>query len=485
MFKKLFFIKNVQALKKEASVKRHTFARSLSTLNLMTIGIGAVVGAGIFVITGQVAAEFTGPAIMISFLIAGGISLFAGLCYAEFATIIPISGSAYSYAYATIGEFPAWILGWGLMVQYLLLACTVSVGWSSYFSNLLLDFGYQLPAAFASSPFLHDAQNGWHFSGSIVNLPAVLIIAFMGILISTGIKAVVGFNNIMVILKLVVIALFVVCGAFFVDLKNLTPFIPANTGIFGEYGLSGILRGAGVLFLAFTGFDALSTVAQETKNPQRDMPRGMIGTITVSTFVYLLFSFIMVGLVYYKFLGVADPIAVAINVLGEKFIWIRFFIKGAVLAGLTSVTMVMLLGLTRIFYTMSHDGLLPKKIGRMNDKTHVPVFASVLVTIVGMVISGLFPVGILGQLVSMATLMSFSIVCIGILVLHYKHPHLKRPFSVPFKPWLPLIGAIACISQMFFLPRVTWMQFGSWLVIGCIVYFTYGIKHSHVRRENP
>jgi basic amino acid/polyamine antiporter, APA family len=481
MFKKLFIKKSVKSLIKDADQKRNSLSRSLSSLNLITIGIGAVIGAGLFVITGQVAAEYTGPGVIFSFLIAGGISLFAGLCYAEFAALIPVSGSAYSYAYATIGEFPAWILGWGLTLQYLLAACAVSVGWSSYCISLLKDLGVQMPAFLAGAPFSYDVLTGWHATGSFINLPAFLVVGLMGFLLSRGIKAAARVNTILVILKLAVVALFIICGIGFVKFENVSPLIPANTGVFGEMGFSGILRGAGILFFAFLGFDSLSTLSQETKNPQKDMPRGMIGSIGICTIIYLIFSFVLVGLVNYKQLGVADPIAVAVNTLGPKFIWLRFFIKGAILAGLTSVIMVMLLSQTRIFYTMAHDGLLPKKLSTIKDETHVPLFTTILITAIGMGIAGLFPVGVLGPLVSMATLMGFSIVCFGILVLHYTQPKVPRPFSVPFKPWIPLIGAITCLTQMIILPGVTWMQFIAWLFIGCLIYFAYGIKRSHVR----
>lgn len=481
MRKGLCIKKSMHALQAEAAQKQHTFTRSLSAFNLMTIGIGAIIGTGLFVLTGQVAADYAGPGIIFSFLIAGGISVFAALCYAEFAALIPISGSAYSYAYFTLGEFPAWVIGWGMTMQYLLSACTVSVGWSSYFTSLLGDFGIHIPTLFASPPLVHDAVAGWHFSGSIINLPAMLIIAIMGVIIGTGIKAAASFNNVMVILKLAVVILFIACGIGYINLDHLTPFIPENTGVFGEYGWSGIFRGAGLLFFAFIGFDALSTLTQEAKNPQRDMPRGMLGSLGLCTLVYLFFAVVLLGLVSYKFLGVADPIAVAVNVLGPSFLWLRLFVKLAILAGFTSVIMVMLMGQTRIFYTMAHDGLLPKALGKINDVTHVPVFTTVLVTIVGMIVGGLFPVGILGFLVSMATLMAFTIVCFAVLLLHYKQPHLHRPFATPLKPWIPLIGTIACVMQMALFPGVTWIQFLTWLLLGCVVYFGYSIKKSKLR----
>ncbi|MBS0627573.1 MAG: amino acid permease, partial [Verrucomicrobia bacterium] len=395
MSRKIFIRKSIQSLVDEAAQKRHTFSRSLGALNLTAIGIGAIIGTGLFVLTGQVAAEYAGPGVLISFLIAGMISVFAALCYAEFAALIPIAGSAYSYAYVTMGEFIAWILGWGMTMQYLLSACTVSVAWSGYFNSLLSDFGLAIPTMFASAPFAYHAELGWSVTGSLINFPAMCIIAVMGLLISTGIKAAASFNNIMVVLKLSVVVLFIICGIGYIKSDNLVPLIPENTGIFGQFGWSGVLRGAGILFFAFIGFDALSTLTQETKNPQKDMPRGMLGSLSICTFVYLIFAVVLLGLVAYTQLGVADPIALAVNVLGPKFIWLRLFVKVAILAGFTSVIMVMLLGQSRIFYTMAHDGLLPKKLCKIKDATHVPLFTTILITIIGVAIAGLFPVGVL------------------------------------------------------------------------------------------
>ncbi|MBM3197768.1 MAG: amino acid permease [Chlamydiae bacterium] len=482
MRKSLFIKKSMHSLQSEAAQKQHTFTRTLGALNLTTIGIGAIIGAGLFVLTGQVAAEYAGPGILFSFLIAGMISVFAALCYAEFAALIPISGSAYSYAYFTMGEFPAWVIGWGMTLQYLLSACTVSVGWSSYFTSLLGDFGLHIPTWLSTPPLIHDAQSGWHFSGALLNLPAMCIVAIMGCVIATGIKAAASFNNVMVFLKLAVVVLFIACGVGYINLDNLSPFIPENTGVFGQYGWSGILRGAGLLFFAFIGFDALSTLTQEAKNPQKDMPRGMLGSLGLCTLVYLLFAVVLLGLVSYKFLGVADPIAVAVNVLGPSFLWLRLFVKVAILAGFTSVIMVMMMGQSRIFYTMAHDGLLPKVLGRINDATHVPVLTTALVTLVGVVVAGLFPVGVIGSLVAMATLMAFSFVCFAVLLLHYKQPHLHRPFRTPGMPWVPLIGTIVCLAQMALFPLITWVQLITWLLIGCVVYFTYGIRRSKLRK---
>jgi APA family basic amino acid/polyamine antiporter len=477
----LFIKKTVRSLEQEAAQKKHTLQRSLGALNLTTIGIGAIIGAGLFVLTGTAAAEYAGPGIIFSFIIGGIISVFAALCYAEFASLIPISGSAYSYAYVAMGEFVAWIIGWGLTLQYLLSSCTVSVGWSSYFTSLLKDFGLCLPEKISMAPLEYDLHTGWHMSGSLINLPAMVIVALMGVLISVGTKAAAGFNNVMVAIKLAVVILFIGCGIGFVNWENFSPLIPENTGVFGEFGWSGIFRGAGVVFFAFIGFDALSTLTQEAKNPQKDMPRGMLGSLAICTLCYIVVAIVLTGLVNYKLLNVADPIAVAVNVLGPNFLWLRLFVKVAILAGLTSVVMVMLLGQTRIFYTMAHDGLLPPKFGKINDKHHNPLFTTVLVTAVAMAIAGVFPVVIIGQLVVMATLMAFAIVCFGVLVLRYTQPNLERPFKVPFSPWVPLAGTVVCIAQMCALPWVTWAQLIGWTVIGCVVYFTYSIKHSKAR----
>ena len=477
----LFVKKSVRSLLQEASEKKNSLKRSLSALNLTAIGIGAIIGAGLFVLTGQAAAEYAGPGITISFILAGIIAMIAALCYAEFASLIPISGSAYSYAYVTLGEFAAWIIGCVLTLEYLLASCAVAVGWSGYFRSLMSDFGLIIPNFISNSPFMYDLETGWALSGDIVNLPAVGITLIMGCLIAVGIKAAASFNNIMVVIKLAVVVLFIGCGVAYINIDNLTPFIPENTGNFGQYGLSGVFRGAGVVFFAFVGFDALSTLAQEAKNPQKDLPRGMIGSLGICTIIYILVGIVLTGLVSYKFLDVADPIAVAVNALGAHFIWLRLFIKIAILAGLTSVVMVMLLGQTRIFYTMAHDGLLPPRFHKVNKKTETPLFTTIIVVLAAVIIAGLFPVGILGQLVSMATLLVFGIVCFGVLVLRFRQPKLHRPFKVPFAPWVPLFGALASFTQMLFLPGVTWLQLIVWLALGCYVYFKYSIHHSKIR----
>ena len=477
----LFIKKSIKSLLAEASDAKHGLKRTLTAMNLTTMGVGAIIGAGLFVLTGQAAAEYAGPGILFSFLFAALICVFAALCYAEFAALVPIAGGDYTYAYVTMGEFVAWTIGWGLTLEYLFSASTVAVGWSSYFVSLLQDMHIIVPKQFSESPLVYDVVTGWKTSGALVNLPAMFIVAVMGILVSVGVKAAASFNNVMVVVKMGVILLFIVCGIAFINMDNLTPFIPENTGVFGQFGFSGILRGAGVVFFAFIGFDALSTLSQEARDPQRDMPKGMLGSLGICTLAYIVFGIVLLGIVSYKMLGVPDPIAVAVNALGPKFIWMRYVIKIAILAGLTSVVLVMLMGQSRIFYAMSKDGLLPRPFGKVHAKFQTPFFTTIVVTLVAMVVSGIFPVGILGQIVSMGTLLAFAIVCFGILVLRYTQPSLHRPFKTPFVPWIPLAGTLTCIIQMLALPGVTWVQLIGWMVVGYGIYFTYGVKNSKAR----
>jgi APA family basic amino acid/polyamine antiporter len=481
MAKGLFVKKTIKSLLDEAADSKHGLKRTLGALSLTTFGIGAIIGAGIFVLTGQAAAEYAGPGILISFIIAAMICVFAALCYAEFASLIPIAGSAYSYAYVTMGELTAWIIGWGLTMEYLFSAATVSVGWSGYLVSLLQDIGINVPIAFANAPLSYDVVAGWKQTGSFVNLPAILVVGVMGSLVALGIKAAASFNNVMVVIKMSVIILFIGCGLAYINADNLTPLIPENTGVWGQFGFSGILRGAGVVFFAFIGFDALSTLAQEAKNPQRDLPIGMLGSLGISTLVYIVIGVVLLGIVSYTMLNVPDPIAIAVNALGSKFVWLRFVLKLAILAGLTSVVLVMVLGQARIFYTMAHDGLLPAAFGKIHDRFRTPFFTTMIVTLACALFAGIFPVGILGQLTSMGTLLAFAIVCFGILVLRYKQPTLHRPFKTPFVPWIPLAGTLACIIQMIALPGITWVQLIVWMCIGCWIYFAYGVKHSKVQ----
>ncbi|HZK92656.1 MAG TPA: amino acid permease [Prolixibacteraceae bacterium] len=479
--------------------------RALSATNLTTLGIGAVIGAGIFVLTGQAAAQYAGPGIVISFLISGLACLFAGLCYAEFASMIPISGSAYTYAYATLGEFIAWIIGWDLILEYLFAASTVSVGWSGYVVSFLKDFGIIIPPQFTAawSTVLVDIPDlGWkpitsqitdslmasgisvdslpHIT-AVLNLPAMFIIAAITVLLIIGIKESASFNNIMVMIKVFVILLFIGIGFFFVNKANWHPFIPPNTGVWGHFGWSGILRGSAVIFFAYIGFDAVSTAAQEAKNPQRDMPIGILGSLGISTVLYILVAIVLTGIVSYTFLNVADPIAVGVDAMGEGLFWLRPIIKIAAIAGLSSVILVMMLGQPRIFYAMAKDGLLPARFAKIHPRYKTPYFSTIITGVIACILAGILPIDILGELVSIGTLLAFAIVCIGILFLRYKRPELKRPFRTPWVPLIPILGAAICLLQMYSLPFDTWLRLIIWMAIGMVIYFTYSVHHSVLR----
>jgi basic amino acid/polyamine antiporter, APA family len=501
--------------------------RSLTALNLTTLGIGAIIGAGIFVLSGQAAAQYAGPAIVISFIISGLACGFAGLCYAEFASMIPIAGSAYTYSYATLGEFFAWIIGWDLILEYLFAASTVSVGWSGYVVSLLNDINIHIPAQFtgATGTVLFNVPDlGWmtksnaiqalaSSAGSldslqhvtcVINLPAMFIVALLSTLLVIGIKESANFNNIMVITKVSVIILFIAIGFMFVKSANWHPFIPKNSveatpvaaygsfwewlkaygHEFGKFGISGILRGAGVIFFAYIGFDAVSTAAQEAKNPQKDMPIGILGSLSVSTVLYILVAIVLTGIVSYTTLNVADPVAVGVNAMGKGMFWLRPIVKIAAIAGLSSVILVMLLGQPRIFFTMSKDGLLPPVFSKVHPKFKTPYVSTIITGSVAMIIAGILPISILGQLVSIGTLLAFIIVCISVIILRKSKPDIERPFKTPWVPFVPIMGALICFLQMAALPLDTWIRLVVWMAIGFFIYFFYGIKHSKIRLNN-
>jgi len=484
MKKGLFLRKPMRAEFIDSDEENQGLKRHLGSIQLTSIGIGAIIGAGIFVITGQAAAQYAGPSIVLSFIIASIICIFAGLCYAELSSLIPISGGSYSYSYVAMGEFPAWLVGWAVTAQYLFSGSTVAVGWSGYFVSLLKDWGIVLSESLTKAPFLYDVENGWQLSGAYLNVPAVVLVALIGVLIVAGIKAAAHFNNIMVVIKLSTIILFILVGIPNIHPENWVPFVPENTGVFGEFGWSGILRASGLVFFAYIGFDTVATLAQDSKNPQRDLPRGILGSLAICTIGYILTALVLTGLVSYLLLNVPDPMSIALNALGPKLFWIGFIVKIAILAGLISVTLVQLLGQTRIFLAMSKDGLLTQRFSHINKKTRTPILASVVTAFISMTISGFFPVDILGQLVSMTTLFLFAIVCLGVLILRYSHPEFKRPFKVPLVPYVPVVGIVACLAQMGFLPLVTWMQLAVWFAIGLLIYFTYGIRHSKIRKQH-
>jgi APA family basic amino acid/polyamine antiporter len=480
MLDKLFKKKDITAILNEASRTDGGLKRNLSATNLVTLGIGAIVGAGIFVITGQAAAEYAGPALTISFTISAIGCILAGLCYSEFAAMIPVSGSVYSYSYATMGELLAWFIGWTLILEYLFACSSVSVGWSGYMLNLLESYGITLPPQISQSTFYYE--NGeWGMTGSILNLPAVFIVALVWALLMGGLRQSARINNIIVIIKVCVILLFIGFGLSYVDTSNWTPYIPENTGQYGHYGWSGILRGAGIVFFAFLGFDALSTAAQETRNPQKDMPKGILVSLLVCALLYVGVTAVLTGIVKYDELSVPAPIALAIDRTGEGLSWLSPLIKLGAIAGLSSVILVMTLGQSRIYYAISKDGLLPPVLCKVNRKTGVPQNATILSSVLTGAIAGLFPLQVLNELVSIGTLLAFSIVCISVVILRKTRPDLNRPFKTPLSPILPLLGAAICMTQMIFLPEAAWVRLAGWTFAGLVIYTLYGYKHSHQR----
>jgi basic amino acid/polyamine antiporter, APA family len=471
--------KSIQQLIAETSENANELKRTLGRFNLIMLGIGGIVGAGIFVLTGQAAANYTGPAIVISFAIAGVACAFAGLCYAEFASMIPIAGSAYTYAYATLGEFLAWIIGWDLILEYLFGGATVSVGWSGYVVSFLKDFGIHIPDALCNAPFAFDtATHEWLLTGSFLNFPAMFIVAVTTTLLTIGIRESANFNNIIVVVKITVILLFIGFGLTYILPENLTPFIPENTGTFGQYGWSGIFRASGIVFYAYLGFDAISTVAQEVKNPQRDMRWGILGSLIICTILYILVGFVMTGMVSYNSLNTSAPIAVAVDSAGQSLQWLRTPIKIGAIAGLSSVILVQLLGQTRIFFSMSNDGLLPTGFGKVHRKFKTPYITTIITGFFAMIVAGLFPINLLGELVSIGTLLAFVLVCAGVLVLRYKNPEIHRPFKTPLFPYVPILGILTSLGVMATLPGDTWLRLIVWMAVGIVIYFVYSIRKS-------
>ena len=472
--------KSVTQLQADA-LTDHRLKRALGATNLTALGIGAIIGTGIFVLTGTVAAQNAGPAVVLSFVLAGVASIFAALCYSEFASLVPMAGSAYTYGYATLGEVFAWIIGWDLILEYALGAVTVSIGWSGYVVSFLHDIGIDIPAQLsAARGTLITLADGTQVA-AIFNLPAVIIIGIVTLLLVIGIKESANANNVIVIIKVAVVLLFIVGAAHAVNPANWHPFMPPSTGVRGQFGWSGVMQGAGIVFFAYIGFDAVSTAAQEAKNPQRDMPIGIIGSLLICTVLYILVSGVATGIMSYHDLNVPDPIAVAADHAGLG--WMSSLIKLGAIAGLSSVILVMLLGQSRILWTMAGDGLMPKFVSKVHPKFRTPWITTILTGVVVAFFAAILPIRDAASLVSIGTLLAFVIVSIGVLVLRVREPELPRKFKAPIVWFVAPMGALSALYLMISLPWRTWERLIIWFVIGMVVYFFYGVRRSNLAKQ--
>lgn len=459
MWKALFRAKPVQTVINEAGNEdKKALVRTLGALDLTALGVGAIIGTGIFVLTGVAAAKYAGPAVIISFAVAAVAAGLAALGYAELAAMMPAAGGAYTYAYASLGEIAAWLVGWNIILEYLVAAGAVAVGWSSYFSDLLTSIGIQLPKAFISSPF----------EGGVINIPAVMITIFITWVAIRGTKESAEATKLIVAVKLTVIVVFIVLGIFRINPGNWRPFTP--------YGISGIMHGAAIVFFAYIGFDAVATASEEVKNPQRDLPKGIIGSLLVSVVLYLLVAGILTGMLHYSRLNTSSPITAAL--LGVGIRWAASFVSVGALAGLTSVLIAVIFAQSRVFFAMSRDGLLPPIFAVLHKKNKTPYFDILIVGLAISILGAFFPVGFLAQMTNIGTLTALSVVSAGVIILRKTQPALKRPFKVPWVPFLPVLSIGFMVYLIFNLPPVTWIRFIVWIAIGLVIYFAYGVKYS-------
>lgn len=478
--------KSLPQLLAEASEDEKGLKKTLTAPGLVALGIGAIIGAGLFSITGLAASMNAGPAITISFLVAAFGCVFAGLCYAEFSSMIPVAGSAYTYSFATMGEFVAWIIGWDLVLEYAVGAATVSISWSRYLGKFLSSYGIHLDESYMLSPF----------EGGIINLPAVLIVMVMSLVLIRGTKESAFVNGIIVLLKVSVVLIFIAVGWQYIRPENYTPYIPENTGTFGEFGFSGIIRAAAIVFFAYIGFDAVSTAAQEAKNPKRDMPIGILLSLAICTVLYVLFAHVMTGVVNYQAFAGKDgiaPVAIAVEAMGPAgadgmitpaYPWLNNAILLAILGGYASVILVMLMGQSRVFFSMSKDGLMPKVFSEVHSKFRTPAKNNFLFMVIVSLFAAFVPARVVGEMTSIGTLFAFILVCIGVLIMRKKMPDAPRAFRTPLVPFVPIAGVLVCLFMMVFLPLDTWIRLIVWMMIGFDLYLFYGMKHSILNKGN-
>jgi len=491
----LWIKKTISSLQIESSEEHGGLKRTLGSRSLVALGIGAIIGAGLFSITGGAAGYNAGPAVTISFIIAAVACGFAGLCYAEFASMIPVAGSAYTYSYATMGEFIAWIIGWDLVLEYAVGAATVAISWSRYFTKFLAYYDIHLPAEMTMSPYDSVTLADGTITHGMINFPAIFIVVLMSMLLVRGTKESAAVNNIIVALKVSVVLIFIGLGWGYINSANYQPYIPANTGDFGSFGWSGIVRAAGIIFFAYIGFDAVSTAAQEAKNPKKDMPIGILVSLLICTILYILFAHVMTGVANYTSFQGADgiaPVPVAIDHMGTvgpdgvitpAYPWLNKAIIIAILAGYSSVIMVMLLGQSRVFFSMSKDGLLPKVFSNVHPKFGTPAKSNLLFMLFVSLFAAFVPARVVGEMTSIGTLLAFVLACVGVIVLRKKQPDLPRAFKTPLVPLVPILGILSCFAMMLALPGDTWLRLVIWLAIGFVIYFAYSIKNSKL--NNP